>query len=680
MQKIQLLSKKIINEYIIVIICLVFSIFFIFIIKQYTLERLTKNGMQQLAGIRAHLEHTILTAVNPVAALHSFVEAEGGMPQDDEFIKFTKSLHASTPSLMALQLAPDGIVMLTTNSKQNAKAIGHDLFKDPYRRDQFLRAVYNNQTIVTGPVTLIQGGEAIIVRKPIYIKGTNSRTGIKDFFGLSIAVIDMEEIYRSINVNWEIYALRGRHGLGEYGNIFHGKSEIFDNENIQMEISLPTGKWIIAKRAPVFRDYAKEITFALLLAMFISSIIVFVFAERIKTNKIIQSKNQRLHVASVIGNLGFIEVLDDHSFDLSPDAKRILEISDKDMLPKNVQVVLYRMLDSLSLCLSDEKLASESLCFSAINGQERTIEFIPTSQGLKPVIFAIRDITEMTMRNNLENTNSKLVSIGELAAGVAHELNTPLQYITDNLLYLQKIIAQTVWLEPALSKNCDNKLPFLTSIQELQVEGPAAIDDCIIGAQRMTRIVSAMKSYASPVDSNEIQIVEIGQIIRDAIELTTGSHKYVSQISYDNSLLPIWVAANHGSMTQVFINLINNACDAISERHEKNPNAPNGNIDIRLEIVKNKLLIKFSDNGGGIPENIRKNIFNLFFTTKPVGKGTGQGLAITLAIVKQCGGTISYQPYPPDGSLFVIELNLSQSLKEHTIESLTELIGQKDNI
>lgn len=646
------------KEKLIPFIFFITSLLFLGIVNQFELERLNRIATQEIAEIRARIEHAIVNAVNPVDALHSLVEAENGLPPIDEFIKFTKSMEVKTPILLALQLAPDGIVRLTTKPEKNHKAIGHDLFKDPIRHDQVLRALYTGQAIVTGPVTLIQGGDALIIRKPIFIAGAVSRTGVKDFFGFSIGVIDITQIYRDSDVDWEKYALRGRDGLGQNGDIFYGASDIFNFDNIQMEVTLPTGSWVIARRAPVMSDYAFEFSIIVLITIFTLCASIYLFVERNKAKLTILNKNHRLHVASVIGKLGFIEVLNDESFDLSPGARRILDISDKDTLPSTVQVILLRKLNELESCQNTKKQEGEAITFFAKNGQNRTVEFTPPAVGMNPIIFAVRDITEATNRHNTEKVVAKLASIGELAAGVAHELNTPLQYITDNLLYLKKSIAEIVCLNPVLNADNCNKMFLSKPMQDMFDEFPAAINDCIIGVERMTRIVSALKSYSSPSDNTQLQAVEIGQIILDAIELTTGTHKYISKINFNKPLQPIRVSANQDTLTQVFINLINNACDAISERYEQDPNAPKGIIGIELKIIGNKLHINFSDNGGGIPENIRGKIFDLFFTTKNVGKGTGQGLAIIQAIIRHCNGGISYQALPPDGSLFIIELNL----------------------
>jgi two-component system, NtrC family, sensor kinase len=171
-----------------------------------------------------------------------------------------------------------------------------------------------------------------------------------------------------------------------------------------------------------------------------------------------------------------------------------------------------------------------------------------------------------------------------------------------------------------------------------------------------------MKSYAAPDDTIPAQNLSIPKIIESAIVLTAGAHKHLATISFDQASEPFYVAGRENELTQVFINLINNSCDAICDRFAGQNSSPNGEIKIMLEKIGGRLKITYKDNGCGIPEEISRRIFDLFFTTKPIGKGTGQGLAISLAIIKRFNGDIYYKPAPPDGSMFIIELDLAKEM------------------
>jgi len=191
-------------------------------------------------------------------------------------------------------------------------------------------------------------------------------------------------------------------------------------------------------------------------------------------------------------------------------------------------------------------------------------------------------------------------------------------------------------------------------------EFPSAINDCVDGTERMTRIIAAMKSYAAPDDNIPARDIDITKIIESAVVLTAGAHKHLAAITFDKTGEQHYVKGRENELTQVFINLINNSCDAIRDRFTGQNSGQKGNIQIALKKIGERLRITYKDNGGGIPVEIRRKIFDLFFTTKPVGKGTGQGLAISLAILKRYNGDIRYEPAPPDGSMFIIELALAE--------------------
>ncbi|HEY1242021.1 MAG TPA: ATP-binding protein [Bryobacteraceae bacterium] len=290
------------------------------------------------------------------------------------------------------------------------------------------------------------------------------------------------------------------------------------------------------------------------------------------------------------------------------------------------------------------------------------------------VIGAIIDITkEKAMMEQLRENErqlahkQKLESIGELAAGVAHEINTPIQYIGDNGKFLEDAFTDLLkfagmgWVSgpPGIANSG------LPTQQELdrsvldyhRAEVPKALHELQEGAAQVARIVRAMKEFSHP-GPVERQSIDLNHAIESTILVASHEWKYVADVStdLDPDLYPVRGLA--GEINQVMLNLIVNAAHAISDL-QKAPEEK-GRIDIRTRQDGEFAEIRVSDTGCGIPESIQSKIFDPFFTTKPVGKGTGQGLALAYAvIVKKHNGTIRVESKPGQGTTFVIRLPLN---------------------
>lgn len=646
--------RPFIGRYASAIICMLIST--AALASLYTIENqiLTRVYTSELARVRAHLENIVADAVAPTAALRSFVIAEGETPPINEFRAFADSLHHGAPYLLAAQLAPDGIVRLTSNLTRNAGAIGHDLFKDPARRDAAMRAIVDRKTVIAGPVKLIQGGDALIARRPIFLPSIVSRTGIPDFYGFATAIVDATPIYDELSAYEGSMALRGRDGLGATGELIFGRPALFESDHIAMEVTLPNGIWVLAHRRPVMADFLFPMFLGLFACIFISAYVIRAQSERRKVHDQASSDAERLFLATRIGNLGFLESDGEGNISMSKGAYRILGIAEGDLPPSIVtdtlQDLFYDPTPSSSCCPP----RSFEISFMDDRGN-RTVELIWNPIEQNSSIVAVRDITEAADRHNRELSVAKFVSIGELAAGIAHELNTPLQFISDNLDYISSTIntATDDWRRTGVPHS-----EFIISTEiadDLATEVPAALSDCIVGTERMAQIVAAMKSYAAPNTSSEPTEFDINVVIAHAVSLTSGTHKYLADVTVDAPVGAISTYGDQGGLTQVFINLIINACDAIADRKAADADAPFGKIDIRVTQSNGRYSISLADNGGGIKPEIRDRIFDLFFTTKPMGKGTGQGLAISMAIIKRMHGTINYRPIPPDGGAFILE-------------------------
>ncbi|GAB4378689.1 MAG: hypothetical protein Kow0042_27350 [Calditrichia bacterium] len=281
--------------------------------------------------------------------------------------------------------------------------------------------------------------------------------------------------------------------------------------------------------------------------------------------------------------------------------------------------------------------------------------------------------TEVTERKNLEVQLAgaqKLESIGQLAAGIAHEINTPIQYVGDNIRFIQDAFSDLrglfdkfkVLLNGQESSNGDHDIR--NEIKELmeQVEMdwlleeiPRAVEQSLEGTQRVTDIVRAMKEFSHP-GREEKSVIDLNKALKNTLTVSRNEWKYVAEVETDfDANLPA-VACLPGEMNQVFLNIIINAAHAIKEVvGEKADNK--GKIRVSTHQVGEMVEIRISDNGTGIPKSIQSKIFDPFFTTKDVGKGTGQGLALSYNIVvEKHGGSISFESEMGKGTTFIIRL------------------------
>ncbi len=265
---------------------------------------------------------------------------------------------------------------------------------------------------------------------------------------------------------------------------------------------------------------------------------------------------------------------------------------------------------------------------------------------------------------------SNLEAIGQLSAGISHEINSPMQYICDNIDFIENkfslikelneksnALLEKSSLIETLKPLADEIISFnnRNSINKLINEIPEALNDAVDGTERIKKIITAMKRFSHP-GGDKKELTNINQIIGNLIIISRNEWKYVADCIQElDENLPV-IPCIESELNQVLLNLIVNARDAISEAISKKT-ISKGIIKISTALAAEGVEIRISDNGCGIPESIRTKIFNPFFTTKGVGKGTGQGLAISQTIiVNNLNGSISFESAVNQGTEFIIIL------------------------
>ena len=312
--------------------------------------------------------------------------------------------------------------------------------------------------------------------------------------------------------------------------------------------------------------------------------------------------------------------------------------------------------------------------FWRADGMPFPVEYMatPINEGGEVVgaVVTFRDISEQRMLEAQLRQAQKLESIGQLAAGIAHEINTPTQYIGDNTRFLGDSFAglgnllnrYARLLEAAKSGSVTE--PLIDEVERAAAEAdldfvireiPAAIRQSLDGVAQVAKIVRSMKEFSHP-GGDEKQAIDLNQAISSTLTVSRNEWKYLADVVTDlDESLP-HVTCLPSDFNQVMLNLIVNAAHAIGDRLGPEPDGK-GTITVRTRREGPLAEVRVADTGTGISPAIRNRVFDPFFTTKQVGRGTGQGLAIVHSIItERHGGTIHLETELGRGTEFIVRL------------------------
>ncbi|HET6481950.1 MAG TPA: PAS domain-containing protein [Actinoplanes sp.] len=263
------------------------------------------------------------------------------------------------------------------------------------------------------------------------------------------------------------------------------------------------------------------------------------------------------------------------------------------------------------------------------------------------------DVTHISALERQLNQSNRLEAIGQLAAGIAHEINTPIQFVSDNTRFVEQSFTQLLTAvaqlrEPIAGVDPDIDLEFLLA------EVPAALTESLEGLDRVAQIVRAMKDFSHPGHGRGD--VDINRAVESTVQVARNEWKYQAELTLDLAADVGLVPCYEGELKQVILNLIVNAAHAI-ETSAAQRGGRLGHIGVRTARTPATVEIVISDDGTGMDHATQQRIFDPFFTTKEVGKGTGQGLSMAYAsIVQKHGGTINVESSPGKGSAFTISI------------------------
>ena len=317
-------------------------------------------------------------------------------------------------------------------------------------------------------------------------------------------------------------------------------------------------------------------------------------------------------------------------------------------------------------------------CTRELSGRRKDGTVVPLSLSLSAFatdsgrIFTaiLRDLTDHKRLQYELAQAQKLEAIGQLAAGIAHEINTPMQFVSDNIAFLSDSSQRLFEVVDGYQRNlfsdgqqrswAERRQELDEMIERNQFESirtqvPQAIAESLEGIQRVIHIVRAMKEFSHP-GSEQKEGVDLNNAVASTVTITRNRWKYVADLELDlDPNLPT-LKCIPADINQVLLNLIVNAADAIADKVGDGGEVK-GQITVRTRSDDESIVIEVEDTGCGIPAEIRNRIFDPFFTTKDVGKGTGQGLAICYnVVVNKHQGTIDVQSIPGAGTTFRVVL------------------------
>jgi len=316
-------------------------------------------------------------------------------------------------------------------------------------------------------------------------------------------------------------------------------------------------------------------------------------------------------------------------------------------------------------------------------------QIAPIRAGGKIVgaVLVSQEITERKRTHAELLASRQMAMLGTLAAGVAHEINTPIQFVGDSVQFLRDSAHELLVLLDKLQRLREAVLagtPLGEVVEEaraaeeeadlpyLRENIPSAFERCIDGLERVTSIVRSLKDFAHP--STEVKApADINRAVETTLTIARNEYKYVADVRTELGNLPP-VTCYVGEISQAILNIVVNAAHAIGAVVAGTDKK--GVITVSTRLERDTVVIAIADSGTGIPENIRSRIFDPFFTTKEVGKGTGQGLAIAFSTVKdRHGGELTFESEVGQGTTFFIRLPVNPEEKRRDSKTMAVVGG-----
>lgn len=359
--------------------------------------------------------------------------------------------------------------------------------------------------------------------------------------------------------------------------------------------------------------------------------------------------------------------------EMSPSTRDVLGVSPEQLIGRNIGELVHPGDRALLPTGADHvpaAVTSDHVTLRLRHRQghwvwlETVVAYLHADHGPQAEISLTgRDITGEKSYDPHGDQESKLESLGRLSAGLAHEINSPIQFVGDNARFLaaayEDLIRIVLFYRGLLDSDApigwEERLARMQVAEEgiefdyLQREIPSAVAQTLAGIERVSTIVRAMKTFSHPGNKEQVP-ADLNEALEATLTVTRHQVSSVADLDVELAQLPP-VRCNIADLNQVFLNLIVNAADAISETGSP------GVIRVSTRVDGDHVLVCIADTGTGIPDDVRKRMFDPFFTTKDVGRGSGQGLPLVRAVVHEGhGGVLTVDSTVGSGSTFTVRL------------------------
>ena len=581
----------------------------------------------------------------------------------------------------------------------NEKALGFDLASDPIRRQALQRSADSGRLVATSRITLVQETSdqyGFLVFRPVYRGGIelpSTERRREALAGFALAVFRVANIVEAGTVPSSVSDLSvaifdrdakpGERLLYPKGAHLDGVGDLPPGFRATRTISVGGRTWELAAY-PLpnhFRPVRWSSWATLLASLLPTALLTAHLAERRRAEEVLQQSEERARLlfATIphpvyvfdLATSDFLEVNDAAVQQYGYSRDEFLRMKTTEIRPAEEVERLNRYLQqhrSGKGSAGQWKHLSKDGRIIDVEVHFHTLDY----GGHKARLIIAQDVSE---RNRLEiglRQAQKLEAVGRLAAGIAHEINTPIQFVGDNMQFLRgaftdlnKVLDKyrLLW-ERVANGEAEQGLAEVVEAEEaadinyLVEEIPKAIGQSLDGVTRVATLVRAMKEFAHP-DRKERAAADINAALLSTLTVARNELKYVAEVETELGDLPLAVC-NIGELNQVFLNLLVNAAHAIGDA--VNGTGQKGVIRVRTAVEEDAVLISIADTGCGIPEEVRDKVFDPFFTTKGIGRGTGQGLAIARSVVvERHGGTLTFASEVGKGTTFFIRLPLDES-------------------
>jgi PAS domain S-box-containing protein len=342
------------------------------------------------------------------------------------------------------------------------------------------------------------------------------------------------------------------------------------------------------------------------------------------------------------------------------EPEELLGKTDFDFFPREMAEKFFA--DEQALLKSGKALIDhEEIAYDKTRGMNRVIltSKVPLHDAdgnLTGVVGTGFDITDRKAAEERMASSDRLESIGRLAAGVAHEINTPIQYLSDSVSFIRDGVRELLEYIDALRASMPQSPAPDDNVEDLRKEMPPALTLVADGLTRIAEIVRSMKDFAH-ADQSQMSPVDLNRAIASTLVIARSEYKPVAEVETNFGDVPP-VTCHAGQINQVVLNIVVNAAHAIADKVQRTGAV--GKITVSTCVENEHVVIAIGDTGTGIAEAIRARVFDPFFTTKEVGRGSGQGLSIARnVIVKGHGGELDFTTEIGKGSTFYIRLPIA---------------------